>query len=53
LSPTDATGRQEKNGRMRMKVQGRLVEAYFIETHQVFKKMVGYFSNRAVYDMKA
>ena len=31
---------------MRMKVQGRLLQARFIDTHQVFaKNKVGYFSN--------
>ena len=35
---------------MRMKVQGRLMQPYFIEIHQVFAKINkdGYFSNRAV-----
>ena len=28
----------EKNSRMRMKLQGRLVQARFIEIHQVFAK---------------
>ena len=28
----------EKNSRMRMKVQGRLMQASFIEIHQVFPK---------------
>ena len=33
-----------------MKVQGRLMQARFIEIHQVFcKTNVGYFSNRVVF----
>ena len=35
-----------KNSRMRMKVQGRLMQARFIEIHHVFEKKVGYISNR-------
>ena len=48
LPSTDATDRREKNSRMGMKVQGRLIQARFIEIHQVFvkKKKAGYFSNR-------
>ena len=35
---------------MHIKVQGRLMQARFIEIHQVFaKKKVGYFYNRVVY----
>ena len=36
-----------KNSRMRMKVQGLLMQARFVEIHQVFskKKKLGYFSN--------
>ena len=35
---------------MRMKIQGRLMQADFIEIHEVFakNKKVGYFSNRLV-----
>ena len=41
-----------KNSHMRIKAQGRLVEARFIKIHQVFakRKKVGYFSNRVVFD---
>ena len=40
-----------KLSRMRMKVEGRLMQARFIKIHQVFSKgnKVGYFSNRVVY----
>jgi hypothetical protein len=40
-----------KNSRMHMKIRGCLVQARFIEIHQVFakKKKVGYFSNRGLY----
>ena len=34
---------------MRMMVQGRLLQACFIEIHQVFAKKVGYFFNRVIY----
>ena len=37
-----------KSSRMRMKVQGRLMQAHFIEIHQVFAKKKGYFSNRRI-----
>ena len=45
---TDAIDR--KNSHMHMEVQGRLMQACFIEIHQVFAKQnkVGYFSNRVV-----
>ena len=33
---------------MRMKVQGRLMQARFIEIHQVFVNKVGYFPNGVV-----
>ena len=40
-----------KNSQMRMKVQGHLMQAFFIEIHQVFEKdKVGYFSNRVIYN---
>ena len=39
----------EKNPRVRMKFQGRLKQASFIEIQQVYaKKKVWYFSNRVV-----
>ena len=38
LPSTDAIDRREKNARMRMKVQGRAMEAHFIEIHQIFAK---------------
>ena len=42
-----------KNSRMRMKVQGRFMQAHFVEIHQVFtKKKVDYFSNRLVVSQK-
>jgi hypothetical protein len=39
---------------MHMKVQGRLMQAGFIEIRQVFNKknIVGYFSNRVVFYTK-
>jgi hypothetical protein len=40
LSSTDVIDRREKNSRMRMKVQGRLMQAHFIEIHQVFAKKI-------------
>ena len=51
LNTTDAIDRREKNSRTHMKVQGRLMQARFIEMHQVFVKenKVGYFSNRVVF----
>ena len=40
-----------KNSHMHMKIQDRLIQARFIEIHQVFgKKKVGYFSNRGIYN---
>ena len=52
LPSTDAFDRREKNSRMRMKVQGRIMQASFIDIHQVFaKQKVGYFSNRVVFKM--
>ena len=40
----------EKNSHMQMMVQGGLMQARFIEIHQVFaKKKFRYFSNRVVY----
>ena len=46
--PCIAIDRLEKNPRMRMKVQGSLIQARFIEIHQVFTRTnkVWYFSNR-------
>ena len=39
-----------KNSRMRMDVQGRLLQVCLIEIHQVFaKNKVGYFYNRVAY----
>ena len=36
-----------------MKVQGRLMQARFIEIHQIFEeKKVGYFSNRVLFTCK-
>ena len=50
LPSTDAIDRREKNSRMRMKVQGRLMQGRFIQIHNVFlKNKFGYFSNRLVY----
>ena len=44
LASTDAIDGLEKNLRMRMKVEDRLMQARFIEFHEVFeKKKIGYF----------
>ena len=51
LPSTDAIDRREKKSRIYMKVQGRVVQARFIEIYQVFAKInkVGYFYNRVVF----
>ena len=44
LPSTHAIDRRGKKSHMRMKVQGRLMQARFIDIHQVFaKKKAGYF----------
>ena len=48
LALTDAIDRQEKKSSLRMKAQGPLMQARFIEIHQVIAKKVGYFCNRLV-----
>ena len=53
LPSTDDIDRREKT-RMRMNIQGRLMQARFIQIHQVFakKNKVEYFSNRVVFQEK-
>ena len=52
LPSTEANDRRETNSRMRMKIQGHLMEACFFKIHQIFAKKkkhkIGYFSNSVV-----
>ena len=51
LPSTDAIERWEQNSRMRIKVQGRLMQVLFIEIHQGFakKKRSDTFFNRVIH----